>query len=86
MLRQGAFAVCKQHVSPTDLDIRKVSLECVGAGVACVEKHEFGLFQMTGRQSLLALKRDWLRLINMAATHLNNFPFFNEKDIPPTVR
>ena len=39
----------------THLDIRKVSLERVGAGIAGVEEHELGFLQMAGRQSLLGV-------------------------------
>lgn len=35
------------------LDIREIGLECVGAGVAGVEEHEFGFLQMARRQTLL---------------------------------
>lgn len=35
------------------LDIREVSLECIGAGIPCVEEHELGFLQMAGRQAFL---------------------------------
>lgn len=39
----------------THLDVREVSLERVGAGVSCVEEHELGFLQMTGRQAFLGV-------------------------------
>lgn len=62
----------KQSLDPswwmvyTHLDIREVRLECVGAGIACVEEHELGFLQMTGRQALLGVHMRPVKEIHMS--------------------
>lgn len=53
----------KEHVW-THLDVREEHLEHIRAWVAGVEKHEFGLLQMIGRETLLDLKAAAIKDIN----------------------
>jgi len=46
------------------LDIREEHLEHIRAWVAAVEKHELGLLQMIGRETLLDLKIAPIKDIN----------------------
>lgn len=46
------------------LDIREEYLEHIGAWVAAVEKHELGLLQMIGRETLLDLEMAAIKEIN----------------------
>lgn len=55
--------VHKDHVG-THLDIREEHLEHVRAWVAGVEKHELGLLQMIGRETLLDLQTAAIKDIN----------------------
>lgn len=74
----------------THLDVRKVRLECVGAGVSSVEEHELCFLQMAGRQALLGVgMRTVKETFFYTQTNTNPsppHPFTNKKDIPPADR